>query len=506
MKKNKLLNFKQDSIEQNKIKTKVEGSFSSEIFKTNNNEKNELLVYLYNAVEDEWSFINSLSDPVKKAQEIEQCKNSSDCYFLGFAANANFVFVSPVAISEEFQNYAKFLMKYKEGEIIVPKTKSHLLCDDFINDRELMENFIEKAKNYKKIILISYSATPQFYNLKNYLIQKGLNVFTPGAPEIASAWTVNFFGSKSGIRQLAQKSAALEPDFMMPDGVICLGKFDAAKIAAHKFLKQKGVVIKTNKGSSGSGLFIFRENDLPSTYEECERKIQEYLSQENYWENFPIIVEDLINVNYSASGGFPNIEFKIHKNGRIEMLYYCAMLVTPKGKYYGMHMNDEIFNERLVARFIDTGYFIAEQFNLAGYRGHFDIDMIAGKNGHVYVTETNTRYTGGTDIYQIVQKLIGKDFMANCYLISEEKKFNNLQLNTFKQILIILQPFLYSHEKKEGLIINSENSLKDGSLIYTLISSDKKKTLALKQKMENLLLQALSKKNNKNSAALTTNH
>ena len=457
-------------------------------FPSSANQNGELLVYFYNVVEDEWSFINAFSDPVRKAKEIEACKNTSDCYFLGLSSEPNFVFVSPVVISKEFQDYAKSLMNYKQGEVIVPKTKSHLLCEDFLSDKNLIDGFVKKVKDYKKVSLVSYSATSQFYKVKDYLTENGVNVYTPEAPEIDSAWTVNFFGSKSGIRQLAQKSVALEPDFMMPDGMICWGKFDAAKIAADKFLKQKGVVIKTNKGSSGNGLFIFREGELPSNYQECEKKIQEYLGQEEYWEKFPIIVEDLVNINYNAGGGFPNIEFKIQKSGRIEMLYYCSMLVTKKGKYYGMHVNDEILNERLTARFIDTGYFVAEQYGSAGYRGHFDIDMIAAKNGHVYITESNNRNTGGTDVYKIVNKLIGKDFMDDCYVITqEEDKIKSLQFLTFTKLLTALEPVLYSPKSREGIIINSQNSLKDKRLIYAVIGATKKRALQIQTETLSLL-------------------
>ena len=62
------------------------------------------------------------------------------------------------------------------------------------------------------------------------------------------------------------------------------------------------------------------------------KRIYELLSEDGYWERFPIIIEELINVNYATPGAFPNIEFKIHKSGKIEMLYYCVMMVTKEGK------------------------------------------------------------------------------------------------------------------------------------------------------------------------------
>ncbi|HUW22180.1 MAG TPA: hypothetical protein VMW41_05970 [Candidatus Bathyarchaeia archaeon] len=454
----------------------------------NGNKKSDLVVYVYNIVEDEWSFFNAISDLRERKEQIERCESYTDCFFLRMAAQGNFVYLSPQNISADFQNYIRSLLKCKDSEVIVPQMKSHQICLDFIKDKKAFGLFVKKAENYKRVVLLSYVASPQFYLLKEALVRKGIEVYTPEAPELDCAWTVNFFGSKSGIRQLAQQSVAAEPDFMMPDGVICVGKFDAAKIAANKYIKQKGVVVKTNKGSGGNGVLIFRENDLPFNYLECEKKIREYLNRDIYWEKFPIIIEDLININYAVGGGFPNVEFKIHKNGRIEMVFYCACMVTDKGAYYGLDINDEIINDRIATRIVDTGYYIAEQYSSAGYRGHFDVDMMAAKNNHIYVCESNTRNTGGTDIYYLASKLAGKDFMSDVYVISRSHfRLSAKKIYTFNQIIGRLETLLYSYSTGEGVIVNSENILKEKELIYTIIGRDKKRAYEIEAKMREAL-------------------
>lgn len=453
-----------------------------------NVQNGDLIAYVYNIVEDEWPFISSLVDPTKRMNEIRRDEENVDCFFLSIAIESDFVFISPIPISNDFQSYAKELLKFKNSEVIVPKSKTHLICDDLLMDSSSLTTLIEKAKYYKRLVLISYSATEQFYKLKDTLLSLGVNVYAPETPEIESAWTVNFFGSKSGIRQLAQKSVALEPDFIMPDGIICVGKFDAAKIAANKYIKQKGVVIKTNKGSCGNGVLIFRENDLPYNYNECEKKIRLQLNGDLYWENYPIVIEDLINVNTSLAGGYPSVEFKIQKNGRIDMLYYCMMTVTPKGQFLGLDINDDLINERQYTAIIDTGYFIAEQYATAGYRGHFDIDMIAARNNKIYVTESNTRNSGGTDVYRVCLKLLGKEFDENYYIISRSKEPINFPENvSFAWIYEKLKPILFDKNTNEGLIISSENNLKDKELIYYIVGKNKKNAYGINSKLRTLL-------------------
>jgi len=353
----------------------------------------------------------------------------------------------------------------------------------------VFHKLVNKAKRYKRLTIVSYAASPQLYELKERLEKRGLNVYIPEAPTIDCSWTVNFFGSKSGIRQLAQQSSALEPDFIMPEGLICVGKLDAARIAANKFIKDNGVVIKTNKGSSGNGVLIFRDGQLPKDYKKCERSIYSYLKQDEYWERYPIIIEDLIPVNFSnGASSFPNIEFKIQKSGKIDMLYFCTMKITEEGEFYGLDMHEDVINERLAARIIDTGYYIAERYSAEGYRGHFDIDMIATKYNQVFVNESNTRNTGGTDVYKVALELIGRDFFSDSYVISRSKfPLHNVPRPSFPTVLKKLQPLLFNKKTKEGIVISSENIIKQKELIYIIFGNSKRRAYQIEQDMRSLL-------------------
>ena len=450
--------------------------------------RNELVVYIYNVVEDEWSFITTISDKEERRKEIENCNSSAECYLFANADENEFTYISHKSISSEFKKYFQNLVGATKIDILVPKIDSHLICKDFYNDKALFNRFIKKAKKYKRVSLVSYATSPQFLDLAEKMKERGINVITPEAPEVDCAWTVNFYGSKSGIRQLAQQSTALEPDFIMPEGVICVGKLDAAKIAANRFINDNGVVIKTNKGSSGNGVLIFRNGDLPKNYKECEKAIYATLNKNDYWDRYPIIIEDLINVDVNNVNSFPNIEFKIHKSGKIEMLYYCLMLVTKEGVFYGIDMHEDVIGDRLAARIIDTGFFIAERYAAAGYRGHFDIDMITTKYNQVFVNESNTRNTGGTDVFKVALELIGRDFFSDSYVISRTKyELTNISRPTFSKVLKILEPVLYNKKTKEGVMVTSENIIKQGQLIYNIFGNTKKRAYQIEIVMKRLL-------------------
>ena len=440
-----------------------------------------ITIYLYNVVEDEWNFINAYSDPARKNKDIQEMENTSDCFFMATAAaETNFVYLSPRRVSAKFLTYTQSLFKYKNGVIIVPRHQTHQLSLDLINDHRAFRQLIKRLRPYRQVNLISYSASLQFYELRSALVRAGIPVRTPEAPAPESAWTVNFFGSKSGVRQVAGR--------LMPPGLICHNLDQACRIAASKYLTNHGVVIKTNKGSGGNGVFIFRNQDLSQDYDTCVRQLETLLSRERYWEKFPLVVEDLIKTGRSTETSFPNIEFKINAQGRVKRLFYGMMAVNRKGEYCGMEVNAATFPDWLKKKALKTGSFIAKKYAAAGYRGHFDIDMMVDKNCRLFVSETNTRNTGWTDIYRIVRKLIGPDFLNQVYVLNRENfPLTENRWTDLDKLLHDLTPWLYSPQTKTGIIINSDNFLKKKCLLYTIIASNKTTAHGYQKKMTALL-------------------
>lgn len=448
----------------------------------------EKIIRIFNLSEDVWPFIRDISDKKAKRYEIEENANLADRDLFSLAKESRFTFICPKPIDEHFLAYFRKLFYVRDIEVLNPQTQSGLICRDILEDKKLMDRIVRMAKETKKLMMVSYSTTPYFLKLIKELRDRGVKITTPNSPEEQGAWTVNFYGSKSGVRQLAQKSGAIEPDFKMPDGLVCSGIFDTAKIAANKYCKENGVVLKTNKGHAGMGVLIFRKGDLPTRFEECEQEIRLILKKDKYWKKYPVVVESLVKPNPKIGGGFPNAEFVIQKNGEIELLYYCGMRVDENGVFKGVEINDKVLPKRVAARIIDTGYFIGEQYAKEGYRGYFDIDFIAGKDKEIYVNESNVRMTGGTHVYWTAEQLFGKDFMSKTYVLSHNTyELEKYDYYTFESLLHRLKPILFSRRKKEGVVIASASMLDQNKLAYIIFGKNRRRALAIEREMERLL-------------------
>jgi hypothetical protein len=445
-------------------------------------------VYIFNMSEDIWPFIQAMSDPKARTREIDENADLGDRDYFSFCGEENMMFIMPHPVQPEFLAYFQSIYGNKNFRVLVPKEHTGVICQDIQHDQAIMGALVEAANGQKRLTLKSYSTTQPFLDLVHDLRNRGLTIFTPDAPEEEDAWTVNFYGSKSGIRQLAQQSRALEPDLVMPDGIVVSGIIDASRIAANKYIREHGVVIKTNKGHSGLGVLIIRDGELPYDYASCQEKILELLEKDRYWNLFPIIIESFISINSGVGGGSPNVEFHIQKNGHVEILFYGAMRVTKDGVFKGMEIHNDVLSDQLTARMVDTGFFIAEQYRANGYRGYFDVDFVASKNGHLYVTESNVRRTGGTHVSAIAEYFFGKDYLYLTYILSNNSyELPKEKTYTFAGLLKTLAPVLFTKEKREGIILISQNLLTYHLLGYVLFAPNKKRAYEIETTMETLL-------------------
>jgi hypothetical protein len=445
-------------------------------------------VYIYNMSEDVWPFISAMSDKRKQKLEIEENADLGDRDLFSFCDEETMMFVLPRPVDQEFLDYYTSLFGKRNFRVLVPKLHSGVICEDILHDEDVLRALISAANGMRRLVVKSYTTSQQFLDLVRTLRERGLTIFTPEAPEEEDAWTVNFFGSKSGIRQLSQQSRAIEPDFIMADGIVVSGIIDASRIAANKYVSEHGVVLKTNKGHSGAGVLLLREGELPSEYSQCQKAILEMLEKDAYWKLFPIVIESLLSVNQTIGGGYPNVEFQILKNGHVEFLYYDGMRVTKDGVFCGMEIHNDAISEQAAVRMVDTGFFIGEQYRTNGYRGYFDVDFVASKNGQVYVTESNVRRTGGTHVFATAERLFGKDFMYLTYILSNNAYSLRVDKTfTFNEMLAVLAPVLFDKQTREGLIIISENLLSYHQLGYIIFGKTEKRARDLEAKMIELL-------------------
>jgi len=439
------------------------------------NKKNDSYsVYIYNSIEEEWDFISSFSSAQQK-KLINASNRFADCYLFANALLPSFTLITPQKVNGEFAEYFEKLSGSR-ATILTPKIKSPFICENVVADSNVFSQIVTSSIAAGSLSLYAYAITPHIFQLKRALEKAGVKVVLVEAPLEKYLGSVSHFGCKSGFRS--------EFSQLMPQGSIVKKYTQLEKSAISLFNSSpNGIVIKTDKGNAGQGVYIFRKNKI-KTSEHLSHKIKNIINKEPYLKKHALIVEEFIDTSKEKKCPFPSVECFIHQNGKIEIPYYCNMIVTPTGEFYGMEMHESVLKGKIKNDVIRITNTVARKMKSSGYRGRFDIDMMCdGKQ--VYADEANTRINGGTDTYLLAKKLIGENVFSKRYVLSSYITLTKKQ--SFLSLHTLLSSFLYDKKTKTGLIINSSSVIENGGFTYVIIEKNKNRADAINHSLSQLL-------------------
>lgn len=315
-----------------------------------------------------------------------------------FSQQNDSLLITPFLIDKDFFLDSSNLLNLKNVVNLAPEQVEESLCQAILKNDKLLKVILGQDQ---ELDIISYAATPEFLELMDYLKKKGLKFTTSEAPEKENLWVQDFFDSKAGFRQMATIIPGLPP---MPQGVICDNKEEIFGWANYFLNKFGGCVVKTNRGLAGAGLKIIKnKSDL--------------VFDERYWDQETVVVEKFVAPDLSVCGGSPNIELRI-KNDKVEPLYVCSMRIDNNGVFKGVELGKEAVPEKVSNLLEKTGLEFGALLHKYGYRGFFETDWVYGKDDICYPIEANLRRTGGTHVYELGSRLLGKEFLKNYYVVA----------------------------------------------------------------------------------------
>lgn len=441
-------------------------------------------VYVANISEDIWDFIQAMH-PTERKHEIEENAFLSDRDLLTLPTNQPNVVILPAAADRDFLKYYQTVFHNTQVEVMIPRHHSGEVCRDIMADQSLMETLTTIGRNVT-LNLKSYSTSTQFLELVATLRERGVKVSTPESPSLPNSWTSNYFGSKSGIRQATdQLSSQSKP--WMAGGRIVQGLPNIASVAASQYVKKNAVVLKTNKAHAGAGVRIFRPGDLDKNYTRCHQQLLIFLEKDPYWAQFPVVVEEYLEIDQTIGGGNPNCEFIIDQQGTPQLLYYCGMRVSDTGVFKGIEIFHTALPSTITKPLVAHGTVLGNIYSQAGYRGYYDVDCVYTKQKQLLITESNVRRTGGTHVYHTAKQLVGEKFLRQRYILSHNSYVLPTRAHTFSDVFNRLQPILFSAATKEGLIIASANVLRQNNFAYIIFGKDRKTAMEIELRMEELL-------------------
>ena len=420
----------------------------------------------------------------KRAKE-EIFEDHALCDRFIFSSNDNLLLITPFLVDKIFITGVKKLLKISNIINLSPKKIGESVCDSTLQDKKLLAIIVQKIKNNPKVKIQSYVSSQQFLKLISYLKKLNLQFDTPETPQEKNYKTTSYFDSKSGFRQTAAK---VGKGFLpMPKGFICRGIKDVHKSAKYFLGQKKGCVVKTDKGLAGAGLTIIRRQEIKKN--NLDFLINHHLTNKEYWLHETTVVEEFIEPDLKICGGAPNIELKIIDD-KVTSLYVCGMRISSDGVFKGVEMGKNAVSSFLTKQLLKHGKIFGNYLKQKGYRGYFEIDFVFGKNGKLYPIEANLRRTGGTHVFELGRRLLGKNFLKHYYIVANNiAHAPRLKNKSYDSVKKILKDYLYPIKgKKEGIIITIINYLNKGNIGYVVVGNNSRRVKQIERDFLRLVL------------------
>ena len=439
-----------------------------------------LSIFIYNFLEGEWKIISSITSKKQRKSLIDAGQIFSDAYLFMNIFEHNRILITPVPVTKEYAAYVQELSGTVQQVFTPrPRIKSPFICQNVVRDPVLLQKLVDAAQAYNNTItLLPYVSSTYVYTLARALQKRGVTVRLPETPEEKNLWTVDTYGSKAGFRETFAA--------VMPEGYICNSIKEASEKAYELYTRDKAVVVKTNRGNAGLGTSLFRPGDLPTQKKACMQALRKHCAESSFWRKDRIVVEKYIDTTGEKVCQFPSIEGYVTHDGKLQIPYYCNMIVSKEGEFCGIEMHKDVVPASTLKKLLAVTRKVGTTYAKNGYHGTFDIDFLYdGKR--LYANESNTRTNGGTDVYRITRKLVGDRFFTDRYVLNDFIETDHLPALPFAGLLTLLKPYLYNHKKKTGLVIGSAGAIRRYGIPYIIIASSKTHAKTLATRMQKTL-------------------
>ncbi len=396
----------------------------------------------------------------------------------------NKVIITPIKINSSHLKTISELAGWTNVINLYPEKLGFSISQSLIKDKKLNKQLVEIIKANPNIQIIPYRQTDEFYELVEHLKSKNLKFTLPETFPKNKKFIENYFHSKRGFRHLWEMAVDKKLPIHLPEGFI-VESLEEAIEAGWWFSEQKrNFVIKYNRGVQGIGVVFMKYSEQAKDKEAFIKQITKDFTGE-MWKSGCFVVEEKIDVDINRLGGSPNVEMRIHENGKVTNEYACEQIIAEDRKtFMGVGMNKIVDRSPHTRAAYKAAQQIGKQLAKYGYRGVFDMDLLVSKENKLYALEANLRRTGGTHAHEFCKTLLGKRYALNYFVNIQDIEIEKGIKITPKQAYEIFAKDLYTKEKDSGIILANPDLLSCNMLSVLFIEKDQTSILALMNRMK----------------------
>ena len=401
-------------------------------------------VVISNFAEAHVDFLGRLADPVEREDLINSEAYHADRTLL-WAGDPKLVFVTyPIAHAE----WLTQALGFPGTQHLCPQQPTYYLCKDILREAPLLQALVDYAGPQGTLQIIPYATTPELFELVEALRQRhGLTVLLPECPLPENLWVRDYVDSKSGFRLLASTWLP-DAERMLPFGIICTTREQAAQAARWFCARGDSCVLKADTGESGIGFEVLAPCDALNIEETVAA-----IHKNTFFNNEPILVEQYIHAERQLSPS-PEVFVPPLGQGGPYIMYPTQQLFMKFGDFCGILVSKDQFSQPWYHDLERCSLAIGRGMQQMGYIGHFDLDCVVDDDeNRLHLLEVNARRTGGTHVYDFAMHCIGPDYLDKVALISHEANDSG-RIRQADELLKVLADYLYPiNGEQRGVVV-----------------------------------------------------
>jgi hypothetical protein len=367
---------------------------------------------------------------------------------------------------------------YSNTKTLSPKEMSVSLSKDILREPHLRQAIIDLAGPDKRVALVPYATTSEFFNLAETLrIENSLDVLLPESTTPENLWVKDSIDSKVGFRSVISQISTEDKPILIPLGFTCVDLEQTIEAADWFRRRGKGCVVKANIGGSGVGNLFLPLEIIPD-----KSNITSLIEEDNFLADDILVVEELI---LSPGKISPSVEYYLPPKGlgKPQITYLCDQLFESSGRFAGVVISNTLEQAPWWPDMVSQAQLIAQHLQDIGYIGYFDLDTIVDQDCVCHFVEINSRRTGGTYAHEFMEYKFGLDYKERFSILSQNKASSG-KLRTLEDLENVIGDLLYPISSTErGVIVLLTSMLTKGYFGYLIIDDSIAGAKQLRQQM-----------------------
>lgn len=430
-------------------------------------------------------------DPYLAPEELvdwrqEDFDNESISFF--WAGDEKLVITS-AAVSQEFIADTCRLLGYRALRTAAPAHHTDSLCDDIQNDPVLFEELVQTIQASDCPQILVWGASAAYYRLIQRLENLGLAFLPAEVPPPATAWTQRHFGSKAGFRALAEELTLSHPQVKIPEGFTCPTLPEALTKADYFAAANRPFLLKTNEGAAGWGIIVF--NPSSSLHQPTPNQIEKMNS--GIWQSGPVVVEEYITCGFYPAISrdrfplIPTVNALITPAGEVLFQFAANMVMEELTQYHGAALGRGVLPAAVETKVQEIVHIIGGALAARGYRGWFDVDLVANEQYELFCNEVNARRSSVVHAADVYKRLKAHHPQIQAALSNDSWVVPAFDGRSYPEIKASLQDVLFPiANQPHGLLITLVAD--HGKIGFVIVGEDFADVMRIKRTAEALVL------------------